>query len=68
MENLRINDVVIVIDTNQARNQWSLGKVVAVQEDKNQEVRAVTIHQDGKEFIRPIHKLVKLLSTNESDD
>ena len=67
-ENLRINDIVMIIDANQPRNQWNLGKVVAVQEDKNQDVRAVTVYQDGKELIRPVHKLVKLLSSDAQDD
>ena len=65
-ENLKINDVVLVIDEDSPRGKWPLGLVTAVELSSDGFVRAATVRVDDKEKRRPIHKLVLL--EHHSDD
>ena len=59
-ENLKINDVVLVIDENTPRGQWPLGLVTNVEESSDGLVRAAEVRSNGKIKRRPVTKLVFL--------
>lgn len=79
--NLKIGDIVMVVDENMSRNLWKLGRVVSAQTDDDGLVRKVRIivgtsDLDAKgvrksklsELDRPIHKLILLQETEEVPD
>ena len=66
--NFQINDVVLIKEDNCPRNQWPMGRVVAVTEDKHDGlVRSVNVYyvQANTTLNRPIHKLVLLVGADE---
>lgn len=58
--NIRIGDVVLVVDTNAPRSEWKLAKVTEVKVSEDGLVRSVDILCQGKVVKRPITKLVNL--------
>ena len=72
--NVSVDDVVIVIDDNSARNEWRMGRVVEVFTSDYGLVRSVKIQLasneldgNGKRMTeptilkRPVHKLIMLI-------
>ena len=59
-ENLKINDVVLVIDEDSPRGQWPLGLVINVKSSSDGLVRAADVRFNGKIKRRPVTKLVFL--------
>ena len=59
-DNLKINDVVLVVDEDSPRGQWPLGLVLSVETSNDGLVRAAEVRCNGKTKRRPIAKLVFL--------
>ena len=57
-ENLKVNDVVLVVDEQTPRGLWPLGIVIGVRTSKDGLVRAVRIKTKSTELLRPITKVV----------
>ncbi|XP_033115740.1 uncharacterized protein LOC117115956 [Anneissia japonica] len=59
---LKVGDVVLIIDSQQPRAQWLIGKVTTVYpgEDGRVRVAEVLVNDTGKTYKRPVAKLVKL--------
>ena len=77
-KNLQVNDLVIVKDDDTPRNQWKMGRVIEAQPDQDGLVRKVTLdvgspsltlegkrNQPLSTLVRPIHKLVLLMSEDQ---
>ena len=61
MRNLKMNDVVLIVDNNLPRNLWQLGRVVEVHNSSQDgRVRSVKVKTKSSVFERPIDKLVLL--------
>ena len=59
--NLKVGDIVLLVDAAVPRGQWPLGKVETVKLGSDGLVRSATILCRGTHLTRPINKLVKLL-------
>ena len=59
-ENIRVNDIVLVVDENLPRGQWPLGLVVEVKQGRDDLVRSVMVKVGNNVKTRPITKLVHL--------
>ena len=72
--NVAVNDVVLVVDENSARNEWKMGSVVEVFTSDDGLVRSVKIQLASNELDqkgtrmaeptilkRPVHKLIMLI-------
>ena len=60
LPNLKINDIVLVIDPDTPRGQWPLGRVTKTFFGKDKNVRKVEVLTNGKVICRPISKLCPL--------
>ena len=61
IENLKEEDVVLVLDQNLPRGQWPLGRIVETYPGKDGHSRVAKVQCGSKTVVRPIHKLVPLL-------
>ena len=59
-DDLRENDLVLCIDPDTPRAKWQMGRVVQTTLGKDNRVRVVTVLIDGKEFRRPISRLIRI--------
>lgn len=59
--NVRIGDVVLMVNENIARCHWPLARVVQTKVGKDGLVRMVTVKRGGKDYDRPLSKLVLIL-------
>ena len=60
MENLKIDDLVIIVDDTVERNQWKMGRIVGVTSSDGH-VRKVELQRtDGKIIQRDRVKIVKM--------
>ncbi|PFX12458.1 hypothetical protein AWC38_SpisGene23586 [Stylophora pistillata] len=59
-ENLKVGDVVLVVDQNASRSQWHLGGVQQVFRGQDGQVHVVQVSRRGQKFIRPITRLCPL--------
>jgi hypothetical protein len=66
--NVKKDDIVLVIDENQARCDWPLGRVSEIHPSEDGLVRKVEVRVGKKTLERPIHKLVLLLRAETADD
>jgi hypothetical protein len=56
--NLKISDLVLLIDDNKPRGQWSLGRVVSVQPSEDGIVRSLKVKTaQGTTYLRPAAKV-----------
>ena len=62
--NLKVNDLVLVVDAGLPRSHWSLGRVTKVFPGKDGLVRTAEIKTQTSNLVRPITKLCLLESTN----
>ena len=60
-ENLRLGDVVLIVDENSVRGDWPLGRVIELCPDKYGLVRSVKVKTKGGCFRRPITKLCPIV-------
>ena len=64
---LRVGDVVVVIDDQTPRGQWPLGLITAVFPGSDGLVRSAMIHHRGTVLHSPAVKLALLLPDEEAD-
>jgi len=64
---LRVGDVVIVIDDQTPRGQWPLGLITAVFPGADGIVRSAMVRHRGVELQRPVVKLALLLPDEEEE-
>lgn len=59
-ENLKIDDLVLIIDENSPPLQWRRGRVIELYQGKDSIVRSVKLKTQTGELVRPVVKLCKL--------
>jgi hypothetical protein len=59
-QNLKLNDLVLLVDNNLPRGRWNLGRIVETYPGKDDLVRTVKVKTKAGEFVRPIQKLCML--------
>lgn len=62
---LEVGDIVLIIDLAAQRNDWRRGTITRVFPGKDRQVRVAEIRTSTGIFMRPAHKLVKLLGSKE---
>ena len=65
--NVEVGDVVLVVDDERPRSRWSLARVVATHPGGDDLVRKVRVRTGSSEYERPVHRLVMLLRSAETD-
>ncbi len=63
--NLHENDLVLLVDLDAPRYQWTLGRVIRTIPSKDGLVRTVEIKTKSGTFVKPIHKLCLLENSNK---
>ena len=63
--NVSVNDVVVLVDETEPRGKWPLGRVTQVKRSGDGLVRSVVVVARGKEYTRPISKLIMLIEGEE---
>lgn len=59
-DNLKVGDVVLVVDQNAPRGHWHLGRVEEVFPGQDGQVRVVQVSTKGQTFVHPITRLCPL--------
>lgn len=59
---LVVGDVVLIMDLQAPRNSWKKGSVIEVYEGADGEVRIAKVDTASGQFVRPVRKLIKLIS------
>eukprot|EP00794_Sanderia_malayensis_P004327 gene4327-4900_t len=66
---IKSGDIVLLMEDNEKRREWPLGKVIATPQSDDGKVCKIKLKvvrgDDVREYTRPISKIVKLLSENE---
>lgn len=57
---LKIGDIVVIVDSNEPRNSWPKGKIVATYPAKDGKIRIVDIQTKSGIYRRPVSKLCKM--------
>jgi hypothetical protein len=55
--NIKKNDVILLLDENVFKRQWTLGRVLDVRKNADGLVRSATVKTNGGVITRPIHKM-----------
>ena len=63
-KNLKVGDLILMLDANTPRSLWPLGLIKEVQAGRDGLVRSVRIRTRSAEFVRPITKVVLLESVD----
>lgn len=66
-QNVKLNDVVIILEENTAPSRWPLGRIVTLHPGSDSLVRNVTVRTQNGFLKRPIQKLVRLYSNPDPD-
>ncbi|XP_067940311.1 uncharacterized protein [Watersipora subatra] len=80
-QNIKVGDIVIIVDNNEPRNQWKTGSVIATHQGPDGLVRKTTVMLGTKDLNnagkpnrpritldRPVQKLIKLMSAENRHD
>ena len=59
-EKIRVGDVVLVIEPNQPRGNWSMGRIEETIKGSDGNVRSAKVRVRGSIYMRPIVKLCPL--------
>ena len=59
-DNLRVGDIVVVIDPGTVRRQWNVGRIVQTYPGPDGLVRVVDVQVNGKTLKRPITRISPL--------
>ena len=60
MENLKVDDLVIIVDDAAERNQWKMGRIVGVTTSDGHVRKVELMRADGKIVQRDRVKIVKM--------
>lgn len=63
-DNLRVGDIVLLVDERVPRGSWPIARVTATRPDRHGHVRSVEVMSRGSKKIRPITKIVLLEQTD----
>ena len=63
--NVKVGDIVLIVSEMEARCHWPMGRVTGVERSSDGLVRCVNLYAHGKEYKRPISKLVLLIEGEE---
>ena len=63
--NLHVGDIILLKDDSLPRCSWSMGKVDAIEPDRNGFVRSVTVKTQVSSLRRPVDRLVLLVPIDE---
>ena len=66
-DNVEEGDIVLVIDKDNKRSKWNMGKIIACYPGEDNKVRSVKIKMQKEIYDRPINKICLLLSKKEYD-
>ena len=66
--NLKEGDVVLIAESNAARGEWPLGRVMEVYPGEDGLVRVVRVKSKNREYLRPVHRLCPLEYVEESSE
>lgn len=58
--NLKLNDLVVIKETNLPPGKWAMGRVIEIHPGEDGHVRVVTLRTSTGNLVRPIHKLAVL--------
>lgn len=58
--NLRVGDVILVVDQNAPRGEWPMGRIKEVFPGQDGKVRVVQVRVKGHDYTRPISRLCPL--------
>ena len=67
-KNIDVGDIVLIIDTDVRRSEWSMGIVENVYRGDDERVRSVRVRTAAGSYDRPITKLCLLLSKDEQKE
>ena len=59
-DDLKVNDLVMIVDENLRRSEWNLGRIISVDSEKGHVRKAEIKRGDGKTFTRDREKIVRL--------
>ena len=65
-KDLKVGDLVLVIESNTTRGSWPLGRITEIFPGKDGHVRVVNVQIGNKTYRRPIHVLCPLDSVNNN--
>ena len=68
VENLKIDDLVLIIDENSLPLQWKRGRIIELYSGKDSVVRSVKLKTQYGELVRPVVKLCKLPTSDSVDN
>ena len=63
--NIKIGDVVLIVDGTRHRNQWQMARVISTMPDKEGLVRQVQVQTRSTTLVRPVAKLCLILEADE---
>ena len=63
--NVKVGDVVVIVDVNEARCHWAMGRVMKVHSGRDNLVRVVDVLSRGKMMARPVTKVVVALQSED---
>ena len=66
-QNLKQDDLVLIVDNTQPRGKWMTGRVIETISDKHGAVRQVILHTSRGQVRRAVNKLCLLISSSESE-
>ena len=58
--NLKVGELVLVVNENMSRGLWPLGRVLSVVKGRDELLRSARLRTQNNEVVRPITKLVRL--------
>ena len=65
---VRVDDIVIMEDSNSVRRNWTIGRSINVYPGKDGRVRNVKIKMSSSEYQRPITKIVVIYPAEGYED
>lgn len=66
--NLKIDDLVLIIDENSTPLHWKRGRIIELYSGRDSVIRSVKLKTQNGELVRPVIKLCKLpMSDNDND-
>ena len=63
--NVQVGDIVLLVEANIARSQWSLGRIIEATAGKDDLVRSVVVRVRGSEYRRPVNKCILVLPVED---
>ena len=62
VENLKVDDVCLLVNQDNPRGKWPLAVVTQVFPGSDGNVRVVKVKSGGREYVRPVTKLCPLVT------